>query len=295
MTLGVHQVDGRIAANAAIKIRAALRKSVDARKVITDYALTHPVKSNNPAQDRARARAWAMHNVNLDQTALELVLKKHYADMYVTGVVSTYEAFGKVQRNKKAQKNPPHNWNPDKLALNALKNVVNWDTWKPGNAAASALLKPPGGLEKLLNGIKIVSLDMKNTSYDRLGTQLADGIAVGLSPTKLASSIQESLSTPERSLTIALTEGSRAANAATMDSYAALGVAQIQWVAADPQDEECDIDGEIVDVNGEFSNGLTGDDLPVHPNCRCSTMPVETDYATFDYGAALDEALNADE
>ena len=295
MTLGVHQVDGRIAANAAIKIRAALRKSVDARKVITDYALTHPVKSDNPAQDRARARAWAMHNVNLDQTALELVLRKHYADMYVTGVVSTYEAFGKIQRNKKAQKNPPHNWNPDKLALNALKNVVNWDTWKPGNAAASALLKPPGGLEKLLNGIKIVSLDMKNTSYDRLGTQLADGIAVGLSPTKLASSIQDSLSTPERSLTIALTEGSRAANAATMDSYAALGVAQIQWVAADPQDEECDIDGEIVDVNGEFSNGLTGDDLPVHPNCRCSTMPVETDYATFDYGAALDEALNADE
>jgi len=295
MTLGVHQVDGRIAANAAIKIRAALRKSVDARKVITDYALTHPVKSDNPAQDRARARAWAMHNVNLDQTALELVLRKHYADMYVTGVVSTYEAFGKVQRNKKAQKNPPHNWNPDKLALNALKNVVNWDTWKPGNAAASALLKPPGGLEKLLNGIKIVSLDMKNTSYDRLGTQLADGIAVGLSPAKLASSIQDSLSTPERSLTIALTEGSRAANAATMDSYAALGVAQIQWVAADPQDEECDIDGEIVDVNGEFSNGLTGDDLPVHPNCRCSTMPVETDYATFDYGAALDEALNADE
>jgi len=295
MTLGVHQVDGRIAANAAIKIRAALRKSVNAKKVILDYALTHPVKSDNPAQDRARARAWAMHNVNLDQTALELVLRKHYADMYVTGVVSTYEAFGKVQRNKKAQKNPPHNWNPDKLALNALKNVVNWDTWKPGNAAASALLKPPGGLEKLLNGIKIVSLDMKNTSYDRLGTQLADGIAVGLSPAKLASSIQDSLSTPERSLTIALTEGSRAANAATMDSYAALGVAQIQWVAADPQDEECDIDGEIVDVNGEFSNGLTGDDLPVHPNCRCSTMPVETDYATFDYGAALDEALNADE
>jgi len=295
MTLGVHQVDGRIAANAAIKIRAALRKSVDARKVITDYALTHPVKSNNPAQDRARARAWAMHNVNLDQTALELVLKKHYADMYVTGVVSTYEAFGKVQRNKKAQKNPPHNWNPDKLALNALKNVVNWDTWKPGNAAASALLKPPGGLEKLLNGIKIVSLDMKNTSYDRLGTQLADGIAVGLSPTKLASSIEDSLASPERSLTIALTEGSRAANAATMDSYQALGVAQIQWVAADPDDEECDIDGEIVDVDAEFSNGLTGDDLPVHPNCRCSTMPVETDYATFDYGAALDEALNADE
>ena len=294
MTLGVHQVDGRIAANAAIKIRAALKKSVDAKQVILDYAHTHPVKSDNPAQDRARARAWAMHNVTLDQTALELALRKHYADMYVTGVVSTYEAFGKVQRNKKAQKNPSHNWNPSDFAINALKNVVNWDTWKPGNAAASALLKPPGGLEKLLNGIKIVSLDMKNTSYDRLGTQLADGIAVGLSPTKLAASIEDSLSNPERSLTIALTEGSRAANAATMDSYQALGVAQIQWVAADPDDEECDIDGEITDVDSEFSNGLTGDDLPVHPNCRCSTMPVETDYSTFDYSGALDDALNAD-
>jgi hypothetical protein len=294
MTLGVHQVDGRIAANAAIKIRAALRKSVDAKKVILDYALTHPVKSDNPAQDRARARAWAMHNVTLDNTALELALKKHYADMYVTGVASAYEAFGKVQRSKKAQKNPPHNWNPGAFATNALKEVVNWDTWKPGNAAASALLKPPGGLEKLLNGIKIMSLDINNGNYDRLGTQLADGIAVGLSPTKLAASIEDSLSSPSRSLTIALTEGSRAANAATMDSYAALGVAQIEWIAADPC-EECDIDGEIADVGGTFSNGLSADDIPVHPNCRCSTMPVETDYSTFDYGAALDEALNAEE
>jgi hypothetical protein len=293
MSLGVHQVDGRIAANAAVKIRAALRKSVDAKKIITDYALTHPTVSEFISQDRARARAWAMHNVILDNAAFELALKKHYADMYVTGVASAYEAFGKAQRNKKAQKTPPHNWNPGAFALSALENVVNWDTWKPGNPAAEALLRPPGGLEKLLNGIKIKSLDIKNTSYDRLGTQLADGIAVGASPTVLASMIEDSLSSPERSLMIALTEGSRAANAATMDSYAALGVAQIEWVAADPC-EECDIDGETADVGGTFSNGLSADDIPVHPNCRCSTMPVETDYATFDYGAALDEALNAD-
>jgi hypothetical protein len=73
---------------------------------------------------------------------------------------------------------------------------------------------------------------------------------------------------------IALTEGSRAANAAAGDAYAALGVEQIQWVASDPDDEECDIDGEITEVDGTFSNGLTADDLPVHPNCRCATMAV---------------------
>jgi len=293
MTLGVHQVDGRIAANAAVKIRAALKKSVDARKVITDYALTHPTVSDSITQDRARARAWAKHNVTLNNTALKAALRQHYADMYVTGMASTYEAWGKVLRNKKAQKQPPHNWNPDKIVVNALRTTIDWNSWKPGNAAAAALLRPPSGLETLLGGIEIKSLDLDNSSYDRLGTQLADGIAIGASPENLATMIENSLSSPERSLTIALTEGSRAANAAAMDSYQALGVEQIQWVAADPEDEECDIDGEVTDIGSDFSNGLSADDIPVHPNCRCSTMPAEVDWSTFDYAGSLDAALNA--
>ena len=272
--LGVHQVDGRIAKGAAIKIRAALKQSVDAKKVITDYLHTHPVTSEFISQDRARARAWAMHNVTLDHSALESALKQHYANMYVTGVASTYDAYGQALRARKAEKKPVSNWDSMAWAGKVLENAVNWDTWVPGNKAAEALLRPPGGLEKLLGNTKIASLDMKKSSYDLLGSQLADGFAIGASPTRLASMIEDSLSTPERSLMIALTEGSRAANAAANDSYAALGVEQIQWVASDPDDEECDIDGEITDVDGEFSNGLTAEDLPVHPNCRCSTMGV---------------------
>jgi len=290
MTLGVHQVDGRIASNSAVKIRAALAKSVDARKVVADYAHTHPTVSEFISQDRARARAWAMHNVTLDHQALEVALKQHYAQMYVTGVVSAYEAVGKL---RKAVKAPPHNWNPSEFALQALQGAFNWDTWKPGNPAAEALLRPSGGLEKLLGGIKIKSLDMKTTSYDLLGSKLADGFAIGASPTHLASMIQDSLSTPERSLMIALTEGSRAANAANMDSYQALGVEQIEWVAVDPC-EECDIDGEVIGIDETFSNGVAPDELPVHPNCRCSTTPAAIDYTTYDYSAALDAALNAD-
>jgi hypothetical protein len=272
--LGVHQVDGRIAQGAAIKIRAALKQSIDAKKVITDYLHTHPVTSEFISQDRARARAWAMHNVTLDHSALESALKQHYANMYVTGVASTYDAYGQALRARKAEKKPVNNWDSMAWAGKVLENAVNWDTWVPGNKAAEALLRPPGGLEKLLGNTKIASLDMKKSSYDLLGSQLADGFAIGASPTRLASMIEDSLSTPERSLMIALTEGSRAANAAANDSYAALGVEQIQWVASDPDDEECDIDGEITDVDGEFSNGLTAEDLPVHPNCRCSTMGV---------------------
>ena len=292
MTLGVHQVDGQIASRSAVKIRAALKRSIDGGQVVKDYLLTHPTVSEFISQDRARARAWAMHNVSLDFTALESALRQHYAEMYVTGIVSTYEAFGKAQRSKKATKAPPHNWNPGDFALQALEHAFNWDTWKPGNSAAEALLRPPGGLEKLFGDIKIKSLDMKKSSYDLLGNQLADGFAVGASPTRLASMIEDSLSTPERSLMIALTEGSRAANQASADSYAALGVEQIEWVAVDPCDE-CDIDGEVVDVDAEFSNGYSADELPVHPNCRCGTMPAPVDYENFDYSAALDNALNA--
>ena len=290
--LGVHQVDGRIAKGAAIKIRAALKQSVDAKKVITDYLHTHPITSEFISQDRARARAWAIHNVTLDHSALESALKQHYANMYVTGVASTYDAYGQALRARKAEKKPVSNWDSMAWAGKVLENAVNWDTWVPGNKAAEALLRPPGGLEKLLGNTKIASLDMKKSSYDLLGSQLADGFAIGASPTRLASMIEDSLSTPERSLMIALTEGSRAANAAANDSYAALGVEQIQWVASDPDDEECDIDGEITDVDGEFSNGLTAEDLPVHPNCRCSTMGVapEPSQESLDQVNAEDQA-----
>ena len=274
MSLGVHQVDGRIAKGAAIKIRAALKKSVDAKEVVAGYLHTHPTVSEFISQDRARARAWAIHNVTLDHTALEAALKQHYANMYVTGIASTYDAYGKALRSRKAEKKPPAGWDSVSWATAVLQNAINWDTWVPGNKATEALVRPPGGLQKLLGNTKIVSLDMKKSSYDLLGSKLADGFAIGASPTKLASMIEDSLSTPERALTIALTEGSRAANAAAVDSYAALGVEQIQWVAADPDDEECDIDGEITEVDGTFSNGLGADDIPVHPNCRCATMGV---------------------
>jgi hypothetical protein len=271
MSLGVHLVDGRIASRAAVKIRAALLHSIDAKAIIAGYLHTHPTVSEFISQDRARARAWALHNVTIDNEALISALKKHYADMYVTGVASTYDAFGKQLRARKAA-TPVHNWDSQAWAEKILENAVDWDNWTPGNYAAEALLRPPGGLQKLLDGASIKALDMKKSSYDLLGSKLADAFAIGASPTRMASMIEDSLSNPERSLMIALTEGSRAANAAAIDSYAALGVEQIQWVASDPDDEVCDIDGEVTDVDGTFSNGLTAEDIPVHPNCRCSTM-----------------------
>jgi hypothetical protein len=272
--LGVHQVDGRIASNAAVKISAALRESIDPQKIVIGYLHTHPEVSEFISQDRTRARAWAMHNVTLDNEALESALRQHYADMYVTGIASTYDAYGRALRSRKAEKKPTYNWDSVSWATAVLENAINWDAWTPGNFAAEALVKPPGGLEKLLGQVKLTTQTLNKTTYDQIGSRLAEGFSIGASPTTLSTMLKDVIGSPERSLMIALTEGSRAANAAARDAYAALGVDQIQWVASDPDDEECDIDGEITDVDGEFSNGLTAEDIPVHPNCRCSTMAV---------------------
>ena len=154
-------------------------------------------------------------------------------------------------------------------AKDVLTHAIDWQTWEPGNKVGEALLRQPGGLEKLLNGVKIKSAEMKGTSYDLLGSKLADGLAIGASPSNLSLMIQDSIANPERSLMIALTEGSRAANYAAKDSFESLGVVEIQWSSADPDDEVCDIDGEVTEIDGIFSNGLGIDDMPAHPNCRC--------------------------
>jgi hypothetical protein len=194
----------------------------------------------------------------------------------------------------KAQSPALPDWFTSEFAQSALENSVDWNNWKPGNAAAEALLRPSGGLKKLLKNLELSSKSMEGTSYDIIGNKLADGIALGVGYDDMASMIEDSIGAPERALMIATTEGSRAVNTAAMDSYRYLGVEQIEWVALDPC-SICDIDGEIVNIDEPFSNGVYADNIPgdaengTHPNCRCSIDLVPASYLTdpaYDY---LDE------
>lgn len=112
--IGIHQVDERIAKEASINIRKALIEGVDIKKIIMGYLATKPTASKSIAQDRARARSWVMLNVKLDPKALESALRLHYADMYVTGVLSAYEAFGNAVKKSK-NKILKYNENHDEL------------------------------------------------------------------------------------------------------------------------------------------------------------------------------------
>jgi SPP1 gp7 family putative phage head morphogenesis protein len=220
-----------------------------------------------------------MKNVKLDLEVYKKVLRTHYAVMYVLGQREALENMAtaaKAQKGPVATANSKPKTNAQGMPIFDPSFTINWDAWTPGNEAAAALLDEPGGLKDLLGNIDIQARGIADYSHDLLGRALADGIARGDTPVTIANDIRDSLSAPERALTIAITEGQRAKISANLDSYQANGVEQIEWTVNDPDDADClDNEGEIVNMGDQFPSGDT--QPPVHPNCQCDVIPVMPD------------------
>ena len=85
---------------------------------------------------------------------------------------------------------------------------------------------------------------------------------------------------------IARTEINTSHNQATRDQYQADGVEYTQWIAAHDdrtRDSHAEVDGEIIPIDGKYSNGLAfpGDmtgPLEEWINCRCSNAPFVVPY-----------------
>jgi Phage Mu protein F like protein len=269
--------------NTAVKLRAALASSIKPENIVKAYLDTHPT-SDDPVRDNARARAWCTTHVSYDMETVKTILKNHYANMYALGLNAGKEQISRIYkaRTKGAVITGRVNHKKDQaqLPINQMINpaafAINWDNWKPGNEAAALLLRTPGGLSKLLGDVNMVTKYLGDTSHNLMGTALARGIAAGKTPVQIANDIRSSISYPERALTISLTEGSRAMISAKQESFVDNGVEQWEWTVTDPEDADClDVDGEVVNIGDEFSNGLT--QPPVHPNCQCDVVPTMPD------------------
>ena len=255
----------RVAAKHAIKIRAALLQSVDPTKVVLDYLHTHPT-AGVLTQDRARARAWAMHSVNLDSSSLTPIFARIYAENYVIGQASAEDY---VYRSVKARK--------------SADLSVDWSTWQPGNRTAAALVSPTGGLKGLLDKSGVTIKSINQSTYDILGNTLGTGLSSGLSSKQIASMIQDALGSTPRALTIARTEGTRASNAALTDTYIQMGIETVEWSAVTPDKCICvDLDGEQTNIGEEFPSGDGLTQPPAHPNCVCTLIAIIPDNVTLD-------------
>ena len=283
MNWGAHEADGRIAARNAVKIRAALRQSINARKVFETYLKTQPHASGNLTQDRARARAWALLNLRFDNAPLLQALTRLWAEAWVTGYASAEEAV--------------------KQELEALKDAqatIDWSTWNPGDQATALLLRKPKAFQNILDGAGIEIKGMDRTGIERIGTALADSVELGLSPTRAAKLINEAVSNPARALTIAITESSRVMNSAAIQRYKEARIDKMRWstvLTVGGGSVACEVcqpnNGKIVRVGqGIFPSGHS--QPPAHPHCRCYLAPDFSDYTDLGEHGVMNVATKPD-
>lgn len=119
---------------------------------------------------------------------------------------------------------------------------------------------------------------ISDTTLDKLRKTLAEGVADGESIPKLASRISGVYDEAKgsRAVKIARTETLSASNQGNLQAYKQSGVVEKkEWLTAFDERtcEECaDMNGEIVNINSNFSCGV--DTPPLHPQCRCAILPV---------------------
>lgn len=254
------EADARLAAKNALKIRAAIAQSFDAENVYERYLTTQPNKSNNPAQDRARARAWVILNVNVNMQPLKEVMIRVWAEGYVTGEAFADEQIQMARELKKA-----------------TDTYVDWANWKPGDRAAALLLRPPDAFKRLLESQGITFKEFSDTTVRDIGNAVADAVDLGLSATRSAKNIQRHVASASRALSIAITEQNRAISYATVSRYKEAGLEQMEWEVSSPCDKCAQNANQVVQIGGTFNSGVT--QPPQHPHCRCVLLPVIPDFA----------------
>jgi hypothetical protein len=251
--------DARIAAKNSLKIMAALRQTFDPKAVYEQYLSTQPNKTKNPAQDRARARAWAIMNVTPNMQALNTVMQRVLAEGYATGELFADEQLRIARELKKAD-----------------DTYIDWANWKPGDRAAALLLRPPDAFQRLLESQGIALKDMSQTTVRDIGNAVADAIDLGMSAERSAKNIMRQVANPARALSIAITEQNRAISFATVERYKQGGLQQMEWEVSDPC-KICALNtNQVVNIGSAFNSG----DMqpPAHPHCRCVLLPVIPDF-----------------
>jgi hypothetical protein len=261
------KIDGALVRTAAQQvgaIRDAIAGSVDPDAIIEAFLNTFPIGTEvTPNQ----VREWVRHNATVRTGALADILHTVYAQGYVLGEDAGKAHYANAALAKDAT---PFDFG---AALS-----TNWDNWTPGNRPASLLVRGKGRLRNLLNRTQATIKDVSDTTLNRIGTILSDGLKVGAAGDTVArefmkAGIKDLLNDPRRAVTIANTEMARAMSVASVDTYQSLDVQQVEWIGMEP----CDLcqeneDASPIAMGDEFPSGDT--EPPGHPNCRCTIAPV---------------------
>ncbi len=121
---------------------------------------------------------------------------------------------------------------------------------------------------------------MLDTDRQHIVDLITNGIESGESVLDIRNALVEDLDfTKMQSTRITRTEVSRASIQSAKDAWQQSGVVDgMQWITAGADDECADYEGQIEPLDGSFydSSSFADGDPPLHPNCRCSLIPIVT-------------------
>ena len=279
----VDKAQDRIGRKHAVAVRQALASSWNATDLIRAWSEAAP----QSLWTRQQAADWVKVHVRFDDKPMLKALANLYAEAVVFGQQAADYELAKVGVKRKLK-----SVQIDKADAKPTGFNFDWDNWTPGNLPAALLVNPPAGLAKRLADRHLLISGVNETTVNRIGGVLAEGLAAGISPRDVATGVAGELidsrtdwaSTLEdrlkqidddvkRAEVIARTEMGRAVFDEKADRYDEMGVEQIQWITVSPCDECAEIDQEIVGIGDAFSNGWTSVD-DSHPNCNCTIAPV---------------------
>lgn len=262
----------RVASRQANSIRKAMKQTINGTEIARQWIEMLPEGATISPEV---ARDWAKVHITVNKDPLYPALRKLYAVGWVLG-----EDMAVYQLSKKLNKA----LNRAEFELRSRKlRAVDWNNWRPGNKPAAALVKPPGGLQRLLDRRGIVIDELSRTTLNRIGTVLARSLEEGVSREtlaqnvrSLANEIEEVADDPERAVMIAQTEMASAVVQSNLDLYRAAGAEYLEYLVADPC-ELCseNLEASPISINESWPNG----DPPVHPNCMCDVAPYDVDTA----------------
>jgi len=264
-----HGVIVRLSAKHATQIRKGFKQAFNADDITEAFFnafLGHTEVTNQQVRD------WAQVHIIPNKTALVASLTPLYADGWVLGQRAGDYMIAKAKKIIKADTAyaPAYEFGGSSSSL----LVTDWGSWTPGNASAAALVKPAGGLQRLLDTRGLTIDGVSNTKLDRIGTVLGNALQLGITPKQVSIMVDQVINDPQQALTIAQTEMSRAVVQAELTQYQESGVEMVEWLVADPcEDCQVNLNASPISIDADWPNG----DAPVHPNCMCDIAPYISD------------------
>lgn len=156
---------------------------------------------------------------------------------------------------------------------------------------------PTRDLKSLISkNVEKFTKSMLSTDREHITNIISNGIENGDSVVDIRNALTSDAEldyTKNQATRVTRTEVLRASNQSAIDAWGQSGVVEgKQWITAGADDECADYEGQVEMLDSNFygdTDEFADGDPPLHPNCRCSLVPIVTESADVGSPSFLDD------